>query len=96
VPLLARVLAPDHKFKEAHTRIVHRLREPFTAEEFRLSGVGLAARALGSLGPAAREALPALKVLAARKLEERKSDFLPDPPMNAVILEARKAVETIR
>jgi hypothetical protein len=96
VPLLARVLAPDYKFKEAHARISPRLRGPFSAEEFALSGVGLSARALGSLGPTGRDALPALTVIADRKLEKRKSDFLPDAPMNAVILEARKAVGAIR
>jgi hypothetical protein len=96
VPPLVRVLAPDHKFREAHVRIVGRLHAPFSAEESALSGVGLSARALGSLGPAARDALPALKTIAERELEKRKSDFLPDPPMNAVIREARKAVEAIR
>jgi hypothetical protein len=95
-PLLARVLAPDHRFKEAHPAISHRLREPFSAEELGLSGVGLGIRALGALGPAARETLPALKTIADRALEKRTSDFLPDPPMNAIILEARKAVEAIR
>ena len=53
-------------------------------------------RALAALGAQARDALPAVKALAERPLEKRTSDYLPDPPINAVILEARKAVQAIR
>jgi hypothetical protein len=96
VPPLSRVLAPDFRFKEPQTQVVGRPREPLTAEESALAGPGLAVRALGSLGPAAREALPAVRAVADRPLEVRKSDFLPDPPGNALIREARKSVEAIR
>jgi hypothetical protein len=55
-----------------------------------------AARALAALGPRAREALPALEALSAQPLVNVQGTFLPAPPLNAVIREARKAVEAIR
>jgi hypothetical protein len=55
-----------------------------------------AARALAALGPRARDALPALEALAAQKLVDVRGTFLPEPPLNAIIREARKAVEAIR
>jgi hypothetical protein len=87
VPLLARVLAPGFKFKAPRAGI---------AEGPSLLGQRLALQALASLGSQSRDALPAVKALADQTLEKRTSDYLPDPPINAVILEARKAVQAIR
>ncbi len=96
VPLLGRVLAADFRFKDAHARVVERWGWQFRSGEGALYGKGKALRALGSLGGQARAALPAVQAIAERPLEKRQSDYLPDPPINAIIHEARKTVESIR
>jgi hypothetical protein len=96
VPLLSRVFAADFKFKSPSEQIAGRLGESSPRRGSDFFAQQLAVQALGALGPAARDALPALKALAERPLEKRKSDFLPEPPINAVIKEAQKAVEAVR
>jgi hypothetical protein len=54
-----------------------------------------AVRALGALGPNAREVLGELDALAARPLRPRGA-YAPEPPDNDVTREARAAVERIR
>jgi hypothetical protein len=91
VPLLARTLTPKFAFRKAHERIRNRL-PTLAAEEL---GQVPALRALAALGKAAREALPAVKAIADRPLIVRRSSFLPEPSVNALIREGRKAVGAI-
>jgi hypothetical protein len=92
---LVRVLAKDFAFPPTPQDIPSHLAGGFTYDEALLLGRGLTLRALGALGPLAREALPEVRALAKQELEKRTSDFIADPPINAVILEARKAEKQI-
>jgi hypothetical protein len=93
VPLLIRSLAGRIKFREADERIRHRLPSSLVVDERLKEVPGL--RALAALGKAAREALPAVKAIADRPLVAHRISFLPEPPVNAVIREARKTVEAL-
>jgi hypothetical protein len=95
VPLLVRVLADDFHFKDEKEPSAV-LPAGFAGDENPLRGPGLAVRALAALGPRAQDALPQLEALANRPLENVKGTFLPDPPLNHVIREARKAVKAIQ
>jgi hypothetical protein len=93
VPLLARTLAPKFTFKNAHEGLRHRFPVPMPADG--RFGQLPALRALASLGSAAREALPAVKAIANETLAAHPSSFLPEPPRNLVIREARKTLAAI-
>ena len=93
VPLMARTLAADFRFKASAPVSVPL---SFTHEEGNLAGAGWSARALGSLRTRAVDALPALDALAGKQVKDVKGTFLPEPPMNQTIREARKAVAQIR
>jgi hypothetical protein len=95
VKALTRVLAKDFQFLAFPEETVRHLRQGFAYEEQGLLGQGLAVRALGTIGPLAREALPEVRALAKLELQKAKSDYLPDPAINAVIREARKAEKQI-
>ena len=93
VPLMSRTLAADFRFKASAPVSVPL---SFTHEEGNLPGAGWSARALGSLRTRAVDALPALDALAGKQVKDVKGTFLPEPPMNQTIREARKAVAQIR
>ncbi|MCI0680520.1 MAG: hypothetical protein L0Y71_00330, partial [Gemmataceae bacterium] len=94
VPLLSRVLAFDFKFaidpRESAWMV------SFADGKELPHGQRAAVHALAALGPAAREALPALEAWAKRPLAPRRSDFVPEPIVNQIIRDALKAVEAVR
>jgi hypothetical protein len=93
VPLLARTLAPKFAFKSG-VAIRNRIPSSIVTHE-RLAQVP-ALRALAALGKASRGAAPAVKAIADQPLAPRVSSFLPDPPVNTVIVEARRTLEAIQ
>jgi hypothetical protein len=95
VPLLVRGLPGGVAFKNALTGSRWPLR--FSGDdEVYLGAPGMAVRALGALGTAARDALPALEALAAQPLVSVKGTYMAEPPLNHAIREARKAVAKIK
>jgi hypothetical protein len=95
VQALARVLPEDFAFRAPPRESDGLPQLSFAFEDQVLLGRGLALRALGSLGPLARDALPAVKAIASRELQKRTSDYLPEPPINFIIREARSAQKAI-
>jgi hypothetical protein len=94
VKALLRVLEKDFQFQELSDGTVRQLSWAFTNEEMVLLGPGLAVRALGAIGPRAREALPAVRALAGQPLQKRE-DYRPEPAINLLIREGRKAEKQI-
>jgi hypothetical protein len=95
VKALARVLAKDFQFQAVPEEAGRNLRWVFPYEEQGLLGQGLAIRALGAIGPLAREALPEVRALAKQELQTEKLDYRPEPARNFLIREARKAEKQI-
>jgi hypothetical protein len=96
VPLLARVLAADFRFRDTVSRITLRADSALTATP-RLLGPGPALEALAALGPKAREAEAAVKAVADRPLKPWKAPaFTKEPPENHLIRAAGKALEAMR
>lgn len=92
VKALARVLGKDFRFRELSQDTARRLTWAFTGEERALLGQGLAVRALGTMGPLAREALPAVRARAAQEFQARGWS---EPAINFLIREARKVEKQI-
>jgi len=92
VKALARVLEKDFQFRELSQDTARRLTWAFTSEERVLLGQGLAVRALGAMGPLAREALPAVRARAAQEFQAREWS---EPAINFLIREARKVEKQI-
>ncbi len=95
VPLLVRVLAKDSHFKDSGPW-TGQLAPGFAKSETRLPADGLAARALGAMGPAARDALPELERLASEPLVDVRGTYVPEPAHNFAIHEARQAIGKLR
>ena len=94
VKSIALVLDAKFHFRELPENEVRYLSWYMSNEDQHLLGQGLALRALGELGPKSRGAEEAVKALARQELQER-SDYLPEPKINSVIREARKALQQI-
>jgi hypothetical protein len=92
---LARVLPEAFAFRAPPKESDGHPQLRFAFEDQALLGRGLALRALASLGPLAKDALPAVKAIASREPQKRTSDFLPEPPINFIIREARGAQKAI-
>jgi hypothetical protein len=98
VPLLVRVLGANHQFIDLEGAGATRIewdRATRAAFGQRESNKALAIRALGTMGASARDALPALRSLAVQKEVPVTSTYIPEPSINHLIREARKAVAAI-
>jgi hypothetical protein len=95
VQAMVRVLDRKFSFRVLTSEETGHLAWIFHHEHSRLIGKGMALRALGSLGPLASDALPAIKRVASQELIKHSSDFLPEPTQNVIIREAGLAQKRI-
>lgn len=95
VPLLGRVVTQPSRFKQEDGSLMDLAVRSFSWDDQRLIGGGFAIRALGALGPPARDVLPTLEALARQPLREQGS-YAAEPAVNVLIREARQAVAAIR
>jgi hypothetical protein len=95
LPLLTRVLAFDFRFAPDATAEQRAWLANSGQREPLLEGQRAAIQALATLGPAARDALPTLEAWASRPPEKRVSGFMPEPPVNLAIQEAKLAVKAV-